>query len=68
MLVGWPEASKPDIVMFHLGTNDIGKDNTSAGVVLKAFTKLVGDVRASNPDMRIIVCAPIPSEYSWRKC
>jgi len=61
-LPGWLAAAKPDIVMFHLGTNDITGSHT-ATEILASFTKMVGQMRASNPKMRIIVDQIIPIAF-----
>ncbi|KAF8646662.1 hypothetical protein AX16_007160 [Volvariella volvacea WC 439] len=58
-LVGWLAPTKPDIVMMHLGTNDIwGGIATSS--IITAFSKLVDQMRASNPNMKILVAQIIP--------
>lgn len=58
-LQGWLASSKPDVVMFMLGTNDItgGKSSTE---ILAAYTKMVQLMRASNANMKIIVSALVP--------
>ncbi|MFD0742792.1 cellulose binding domain-containing protein [Phytohabitans flavus] len=58
-LVGWLAATRPDIVMMHFGTNDVWS-NRSPDVILAAFSKLVDQMRASNPNMRILVAKIIP--------
>jgi hypothetical protein len=58
-LPGWLSATNPDIVMMHLGTNDIwGARSTSA--IITAFGKLVDQMRANNPNMKIIVAKILP--------
>jgi len=58
-LPGWLSTSKPDIVQFMLGTNDVnGKRSTDE--IIGAYTKMVGQMRASNPRMKIIVSLRIP--------
>ncbi|WP_236670858.1 SGNH/GDSL hydrolase family protein [Streptomyces sp. 7-21] len=55
----WLAATNPDIVMMHLGTNDVwGARSTQE--ILGAFTTLVGQMRDSNPEMEIIVAQIIP--------
>ncbi|MFF0245482.1 cellulose binding domain-containing protein [Streptosporangium sandarakinum] len=63
LLPGWLEATRPDIVMMHFGTNDVWSDIAPA-TILDAFTKLVGQMRAANPDMRILVAKIIPMNPS----
>jgi lysophospholipase L1-like esterase len=56
----WLAAARPDIVLVHLGTNDMWGHFISTATKLAAFTKLVGQMRASNPNMKIIVAQIIP--------
>jgi len=58
-LVGWLASTRPDVVMMHFGTNDVWS-NRSNDVILAAFSKLVDQMRASNPTMRILVAKIIP--------
>jgi lysophospholipase L1-like esterase len=59
-LPSWLESSKPDIVQFMLGTNDVNAGR-STQTILDSFTKMVGQMRKSNPRMNIIVSPPLPS-------
>ncbi|MFG2045624.1 cellulose binding domain-containing protein [Dactylosporangium sp. NPDC048998] len=56
----WLAATKPDIVLVHLGTNDMWGHYISTATKLAAFTKLVGQMRDSNPNMKILVAKIIP--------
>ncbi|HKS99730.1 MAG TPA: cellulose binding domain-containing protein [Rugosimonospora sp.] len=56
----WLSAAKPDIVLMHLGTNDMWGHFISTQAKLDAFTKLVGQMRDSNPNMKILVAQIIP--------
>lgn len=58
-LPGWLAATRPDVVLMHFGTNDVWSGRTP-DVVLAAYSKLVDQMRASNPGMRIIVAQIIP--------
>ncbi len=58
-LVGWLAATRPDVVLMHFGTNDVWS-NIPPSTILSAFTTLVGQMRASNPAMRILVAKIIP--------
>ncbi|KAF2019921.1 carbohydrate esterase family 3 protein [Aaosphaeria arxii CBS 175.79] len=58
-LPGWLSAAKPDIVMMHLGTNDIIQGKTTQQT-LDAYTALVGQMRASKATMKILVAQLIP--------
>jgi lysophospholipase L1-like esterase len=58
-LPGWLAATGPDVVLMHFGTNDVWSNRPTA-TILAAFTKLVGQMRASNPAMKILVAQIIP--------
>ncbi|WP_377269880.1 cellulose binding domain-containing protein [Peterkaempfera sp. SMS 1(5)a] len=62
-LPGWLSATRPDIVVMHFGTNDVWS-NRSPDVILAAYSKLVDQMRASNPAMRILVAQIIPMNPS----
>lgn len=53
-LAGWLASEKPDVVMFMFGTND-STGVYSTDEVITAYTKMVQQMRASNPNMEIIV-------------
>jgi lysophospholipase L1-like esterase len=56
----WLAASSPDIVIMHLGTNDSWGGQTPVSTILGAYTTLVGQMRANNPRMKIIVAQILP--------
>ncbi|WP_169948474.1 cellulose binding domain-containing protein [Microbispora sp. H11081] len=58
-LPGWLSAARPDIVMMHFGTNDVWS-NRPTSTILAAYGKLVDQMRASNPNMKILVAQIIP--------
>lgn len=58
-LPGWLAATTPDIVLMHLGTNDVWS-SLPTSTILSAYTTLVGQMRASNPAMKIVVAQIIP--------
>lgn len=58
-LTGWLAATNPDIVLMHFGTNDVW-NNLPTETILDAFDTLVAQMRANNPDMRIVVAQLIP--------
>jgi lysophospholipase L1-like esterase len=60
----WLSATHPDIVLMHLGTNDMWGGTISTAQILTAYSKLVDQMRASNPNMKIIVAKIIPMEPS----
>ncbi|MFI5839164.1 cellulose binding domain-containing protein [Catenuloplanes sp. NPDC051500] len=59
LLPGWLAATDPDVVIMHLGTNDVWS-NIAPATILAAFSTLVDQMRASNPAMRILVAQIIP--------
>jgi lysophospholipase L1-like esterase len=58
-LPGWLSATSPDVVLMHFGTNDAWS-NLSPSTILGAYTTLVGQMRANNPNMKILVAQIIP--------
>jgi lysophospholipase L1-like esterase len=56
----WLSATNPDIVIMHLGTNDMWGGQTPVSTVLGAYTTLVNQMRANNPNMKIIVAQILP--------
>jgi lysophospholipase L1-like esterase len=63
LLPGRLAATHPDIVVMHFGTNDVWS-SISTDTILAACTKLVQQMRASNPDMKILVAQLIPMNPS----
>ncbi|ROP27770.1 SGNH/GDSL hydrolase family protein [Couchioplanes caeruleus] len=61
LLPDWLSATHPDVVMMHLGTNDVWR-NRPVAAILTAFTTLVAQMRASNPRMRILVAQILPMD------
>jgi GDSL-like Lipase/Acylhydrolase family/Cellulose binding domain len=59
LLPGWLAATDPDIVLMHLGTNDVWS-NRSPATILAAFGKLVDQMRAQNPRMTVLVAQILP--------
>jgi lysophospholipase L1-like esterase len=62
-LPGWLSATNPNIVLMHFGTNDVW-NNRPVATILAAFGKLVDQMRANNPGMRILVAQIIPMNAS----
>ncbi|QWB27516.1 MULTISPECIES: GDSL-type esterase/lipase family protein [Streptomyces] len=59
LLPGRLAATRPDIVVMHFGTNDVWS-SIAPDRILAAYTKLVAQMRASDPDMRVLVAQLIP--------
>lgn len=69
-LVGWLNTGNPDVVMMHLGTNDVWSGK-SVATILDAYTTLVEQMRTSNPAMTILVAQLIPmnpTEFPCTSC
>jgi lysophospholipase L1-like esterase len=62
-LPAWLAATLPDVVMMHLGTNDVWS-NIAPATILAAFSTLVDQMRASNPNMKILVAQILPMNPS----
>lgn len=59
-LPAWLAADMPDIVLMHLGTNDMWGDYIPTSSILAAYTTLIGQMRANNPNVKILVAQIIP--------
>lgn len=53
-LEGWLSAAVPDIVLFHLGTNDISLGHSTEDII-KSFGRMIDLMRESNPAVKILV-------------
>ncbi len=63
LLPGWLSSTKPDIVIMHLGTNDVW-NNIAPATILDAFSTLLTQMRASNPNVKLLVAQIIPMNPS----
>lgn len=59
LLPGWLAATHPDVVLMHLGTNDVWS-NIAPATILAAYSKLVDQMRAANPATTVLVAKIIP--------
>ena len=57
---GWTENAQPDVVLIHLGTNDLIQRQAVAGT-LEELSALVDALRASHPKIRIVMAQIIPT-------
>jgi mannan endo-1,4-beta-mannosidase len=62
-LPGWLASARPDVVLMHLGTNDVW-NNIPAQTILNAYTAMLGQMRASNPEVKLVVAQIIPMNPS----
>jgi acyl-CoA thioesterase-1 len=51
---GWVRAADPDVILLHMGTNDIGS-GASGAVVARRLDALLTEVSAAAPDAHVIV-------------
>jgi lysophospholipase L1-like esterase len=63
-IVGWVQSTKPDVVQFMLGTNDVNIGKRRVQDILGAYTTIVNAIRAANPRAKIIVDKLIPTSWS----
>ena len=66
---GWVEEHDPDIVLLHVGTNDLIQ-GASAEEAASAMESLLGTLTAAAPDMTVIVSTLIPlheGDATWRQ-
>ncbi len=63
LLPGWLSATHPQVVIMHLGTNDVWS-NVPPATILAAFSTLVNQMRASNRNMKILVAQILPMHPS----
>jgi lysophospholipase L1-like esterase len=54
-IAGWVRDTKPDVVQFMLGTNDVNIGKRNAQSIQDSYTGLVTALRAANPKVHIIV-------------
>ncbi|MCO1577908.1 SGNH/GDSL hydrolase family protein [Crossiella sp. SN42] len=59
LLPSWLATARPDVVLIHLGTNDLWH-GVGTEAVLAAYGKLVEQIRAHNPATRILLAQIIP--------
>jgi lysophospholipase L1-like esterase len=63
LLPAWLAATSPDIVLMHLGTNDVWNAR-STSEILAAYSTLVDQMRAQNPNVQVIVAQILPMNPS----
>jgi lysophospholipase L1-like esterase len=58
-LPGWLSATNPNIVVMMLGTNDAW-GNRGTPAILAAYSRLLGQMRAKNPDVKVLIAQILP--------
>ncbi|MBB5801050.1 lysophospholipase L1-like esterase [Saccharothrix ecbatanensis] len=59
-LPAWLDAARPDVVLMHLGTNDMWGNFRPIDAVIAAYSKLIDQMRADNPNVKILMAKIIP--------
>jgi lysophospholipase L1-like esterase len=59
--------SPADVALMHFGTNDVW-NNVSADLIVNAYSAVVGALRASNPNVVILVSQIIPMNVTDATC
>lgn len=59
----WLDAANPQIIMMHVGTNDI-KASRSTDQIISDYSTLLKQMRAKNPNMQLLVMKLIPLRSS----
>lgn len=60
-MVEWLKETKPDVVMMHLGTNDVWRGIPTEKII-EAYGKMVEQMRGSKRDVKILVNCPVPED------
>jgi|WetSurMetagenome_2_1015567.scaffolds.fasta_scaffold00856_10 acyl-CoA thioesterase I len=61
-LPGWLKLYTPDVVLMHIGTNDIAQGKTVGQTVAEIET-IIGEARDSNPKVVILLALIIPNPF-----
>lgn len=62
-VVGWLQAKKPQVVLLHIGTNDISQDESPASTA-NEISSILDKIRNYDPQIRTVVCSTIPRKDS----
>ncbi len=54
-IVGWVQNTKPDIVQFMLGTNDVNIGKHDVQAIIDSYTTMLNAMRGANPKVKVIV-------------
>ncbi|KAK1751433.1 SGNH hydrolase-type esterase domain-containing protein [Echria macrotheca] len=63
-IAGWVKNTKPDIVQFMLGTNDVNIGKRDQNAIVDAYTSILASLRAANPNVYVIIDKMIPTQWS----
>lgn len=62
-LFGWLQAANPDILLVHLGSNDVFQQQTSSSTI-SDLERLIDTARRANPAVTILMAQLIPTTQS----
>jgi lysophospholipase L1-like esterase len=62
---GWARSAQPDVVLIHLGSNDVFADQSNSGT-LQELGAIVERLRAANPAVRVLLAQIIPTSRPGR--
>jgi lysophospholipase L1-like esterase len=63
-IAGWVQSTKPDVVQFMLGTNDVNIGKRNVQSILDSYTTMINAMRSAVPTVRIIIDKLIPTSWS----
>ncbi|KAK8075932.1 cellulose-binding protein [Apiospora phragmitis] len=63
-IAGWVQSTKPDILQFMLGTNDVNIGKRGVQAILDAYTTILSATRSVNPNVKVIIDKLIPTSWS----
>ena len=61
-IAGWAQVGRPDIVLLHLGTNDM-LGGSGIGSTLDELTGIMEALRSANPNVVVLLAQLIPTRF-----
>jgi hypothetical protein len=65
LLPGWLSLNRPDLVLLHLGTNDILQGQTPESTAAE-LGQIIDQLRAANPRVKILLAQIIPARWNGK--
>ncbi|KAK7960347.1 GDSL-like Lipase/Acylhydrolase [Apiospora saccharicola] len=63
-IAGWVQNTRPDVLQFMLGTNDVNIGKRGVQAILDAYTTILTTTRGANPNVKVIIDKMIPTSWS----
>jgi acyl-CoA thioesterase I len=65
-VVSWATTSQPDIVLLHIGSNDIMQNHGTNAQTITEMGSIIDNLRTVNPNVKVLVAEiiPLPSQYN----